>query len=730
MKKIIGVIIVGLFFLMSAKAQPPVNRQTGTGNTLIDQRVWDRLNLYIPHYDDTTVANFTTNLGIDTAGAIIYTYDVKGMWIRQNSPKKWIQISGAGSSATSITNIYNNSIVNIFIYNDSCVILQTGAGTNVDTICTQFDCGITGWTITSDSTMQICGHICPDTTTIVCDNFNFPPQHFYIFNNGLTQVIPGYVEWGGTLNHVTGIDANYNYVNFYGRTIQDYPYQFKQYQSATNSSGIASFANIANTTVRYGMNWMDSVWRNSPFVPGPNYPYRGLWFGGNGTYSIGQPSGYLLAEDIRRPTNGIYFHEDTSGVAGDLYGIKWATSGSGAGSTTNSITNSKALSWYTDKRVITIGRFEQSAGANVTAANNLTLGADGNLFTITGNTQINAITTSNWQSGSVVRLLFTGTPTVKNNTAGGAGTAVILLSGGTDFAAAANDVLTLTYNGTAWNEAVRKTASGIGSTNSNVGSAYRWAIPNTNNIKTFSVTNGLTPDSATSNQIGIKLGGSLSGPTTVEVNGNQFNISSSSSNRFIVNSTYTWTGSVGGVAVGYFPSSGALLLGDINENGNKSKLTIDDASQNLEFSSVLGSGLRADMDNQIYELGDISGGNHGTTLVVNDADYTVAVNKRFLQSKGDNVTSAGDLILSTNGNVFHITAANTINAITTLRWNAGSVVILIFDSNPTVKNNTSGGVNTAKMLLAGGADFSATANDVLTLVYDGSVWLEVSRSIN
>lgn len=51
--------------------------------------------------------------------------------------------------------------------------------------------------------------------------------------------------------------------------------------------------------------------------------------------------------------------------------------------------------------------------------------------------------------------------------------------------------------------------------NSNVGSGYRFAIPNTNNIKTLTATNGLIADSATSNQNGIKWGGSFTGATTI-----------------------------------------------------------------------------------------------------------------------------------------------------------------------------------------------------------------------
>ena len=103
-------------------------------------------------------------------------------------------------------------------------------------------------------------------------------------------------------------------------------------------------------------------------------------------------------------------------------------------------------------------RFETDKGANVAAANDLTLGGDGNVFTITGNTTINAITTQYWQAGSQIILIFTGTPTVKHNTSGGAGTAVLFLAGSVDLSAAANTVLSLVFDGTQWQEISRKVA--------------------------------------------------------------------------------------------------------------------------------------------------------------------------------------------------------------------------------------------------------------------------------
>jgi hypothetical protein len=101
-------------------------------------------------------------------------------------------------------------------------------------------------------------------------------------------------------------------------------------------------------------------------------------------------------------------------------------------------------------------RAELAKGTDTAAANDLTLPLDGNSFTITGNTTINAITTANWQAGSIIHLIFTGTPTVKHNTAGGAGTATMKLAAGVDFVISKNPtVLGLLYDGTNFLEVSR-----------------------------------------------------------------------------------------------------------------------------------------------------------------------------------------------------------------------------------------------------------------------------------
>jgi len=101
------------------------------------------------------------------------------------------------------------------------------------------------------------------------------------------------------------------------------------------------------------------------------------------------------------------------------------------------------------------GAVQGAMGTAVAAANNLVLGVGGNVFSITGNTQINLLSDAAWQAGSVVTLLFSGTPTVKHNQAVSGANKPILLAGAVDFVASANDTLTLVSNGTSWFEVAR-----------------------------------------------------------------------------------------------------------------------------------------------------------------------------------------------------------------------------------------------------------------------------------
>lgn len=112
------------------------------------------------------------------------------------------------------------------------------------------------------------------------------------------------------------------------------------------------------------------------------------------------------------------------------------------------------------------------------------------------------------------------------------------------------------------------------------------------------------------------------------------------------------------------------------------------------------------------------------------AEDELVTTGRLKTAKGQDVASVDEITLGANGNYFDITGTTTINHINKTDWPAGTSVILQFDASVTVTHNASSPAGTeASILLAGGVDFSATPDDTLQLVYDGTTWREVSRTV-
>jgi hypothetical protein len=73
------------------------------------------------------------------------------------------------------------------------------------------------------------------------------------------------------------------------------------------------------------------------------------------------------------------------------------------------------------------------------------------------------------------------------------------------------------------------------------------------------------------------------------------------------------------------------------------------------------------------------------------------------------------------GRVFHVTGTTTITSITSTNFQTGACVTLIFDDVLTFSD-----ANNLK--LAG--DFITSADDTISLCYDGSNWYGTGRSVN
>lgn len=99
------------------------------------------------------------------------------------------------------------------------------------------------------------------------------------------------------------------------------------------------------------------------------------------------------------------------------------------------------------------GRVNPAQGADIPSAGDLTLGADGNFFAITGTTTVNGIAIAGWVAGAIVVLKATGSQTWANNASPGAGFGKLQLVGAANVSMTANDLMILVFNGTDWEQA-------------------------------------------------------------------------------------------------------------------------------------------------------------------------------------------------------------------------------------------------------------------------------------
>jgi hypothetical protein len=150
--------------------------------------------------------------------------------------------------------------------------------------------------------------------------------------------------------------------------------------------------------------------------------------------------------------------------------------------------------------------------------------------------------------------------------------------------------------------------------------------------------------------------------------------------------------------------SGGLVLGEVSTMlslacGSTSHITWNSTVGG--FSSAVDTGL-------IRHAAGVVRASNGTTDI------------RGFMGGGTPVASASPLPLPT-GRVFHVTGTANFSAITSTNFGHGAVITLIFDGVLTI---TASGT----LLLVGGT-MVTTANDTLTLAYDGTVWYETGRTV-
>lgn len=93
-------------------------------------------------------------------------------------------------------------------------------------------------------------------------------------------------------------------------------------------------------------------------------------------------------------------------------------------------------------------------------------------------------------------------------------------------------------------------------------------------------------------------------------------------------------------------------------------------------------------------------------------------------------TLASATTISPGNNVVNITGNTAIENISNSGTLAGTLRILTFASNPIVRHNGSGGSGSGNIRLEGGVNWTASTNDVLGLISDGTNWFQCFRSAN
>jgi hypothetical protein len=138
---------------------------------------------------------------------------------------------------------------------------------------------------------------------------------------------------------------------------------------------------------------------------------------------------------------------------------------------------------------------------------------------------------------------------------------------------------------------------------------------------------------------------------------------------------------------------------------------------------------------------DIDYGDKGTIIAMHTdtfaldvvIDYVIPINDGRISDRNDSydIASANTMDISvTNSDRMFVSGTTTINLMSTTNRRRGDEVTLVFAGSLTVTNNSVSAGTDIPFALAGAANFSATANDVLTLIHNGSKWVEKSRSVN
>jgi hypothetical protein len=244
---------------------------------------------------------------------------------------------------------------------------------------------------------------------------------------------------------------------------------------------------------------------------------------------------------------------------------------------------------------------------------------------------------------------------------------------------------------------------------------------------TFAVTStgfNLSSAGAVSGVTTLAIGGALSGVTTVEATGRVHTLVGAAEALRLSTNADDYTGFTmdanGGLAIASVDTAAAAANIAVTADGT---YAVTSTGYNLSSAGAV-SGVTT-----LAMGGALSG---VTTLA---ASGNATIDGRIIGNQGADIASGANIVLGGDGNVFELTGTTKVNLISNLTWRDGSQICLIANESVTIDDGTATSGTDITIMVAGGADFNMTANDVWCAVLSsttagGQAWREVSRSAN
>lgn len=157
-----------------------------------------------------------------------------------------------------------------------------------------------------------------------------------------------------------------------------------------------------------------------------------------------------------------------------------------------------------------------------------------------------------------------------------------------------------------------------------------------------------------------------------------------------------------------------------------------DGSDNNQINAVIKEGASSQVRGLVFRSGSTNNALMNLTFdtnlieVINDLGSENYINWPS-GSPSSAISSASTITIPFAGSLFDISGTTTIVTINNSNTYKGRIVTLQFQGSLTVqqKSATPG----SNIVLAGSANFSATASDTLTLISNGTDWVEIARTV-